>query len=191
MSFQVNFVYRRRGKGGLRPIENESILHSGDHYKIVFTPDNDCYVYIFQVDSARQIYQLFPMREFRGVRLDNLNPVNGRRTYTLPARNKAFRLDMQVGRERIYFIASKKRNKELERLYQDLTEARKQAKEMQEEDAQAKLRWYFKRRGVGGIVTNRSLNVFWEESQDVFSILEQRLEELCEDCIHVVEFIHR
>ena len=70
-SFQVNYFYRERQTGQFKPIVNGTTLHSGDHYKIVFTPDADAYVYIFQIDSKSQIFQLFPMREFKGVRVNN------------------------------------------------------------------------------------------------------------------------
>ena len=52
LSFDINYVYRKGGVGELRTIKNGDTLKSGDHYKIVFTPDKDCYVYIFQVDSS-------------------------------------------------------------------------------------------------------------------------------------------
>jgi hypothetical protein len=98
LSFEVNYVYRKAGVGELKTINNGDSLQSGDHYKIVFNPDKDCYVYIFQVDSSGQVFQLFPMDNFRGVRVNNLNPVRHGKTYVLPSPDKAFVLDQMVWR---------------------------------------------------------------------------------------------
>ena len=114
LSFNVNYVYRPKGKGDLRPIKKGDILKTGDHYKIIFSPDKESYVYIFQLDSSGQVFQLFPMKGFKGAGADNLNPVKNGKTYILPAANKAFTLDKQTGLERIYFVASKERDTELE-----------------------------------------------------------------------------
>ena len=42
LSFEINYVYRTAGVGELKTIKNGDTLKSGDHYKIVFTPDKDC-----------------------------------------------------------------------------------------------------------------------------------------------------
>jgi hypothetical protein len=190
LSFQVNYVYRPGGSGELKPISNGAILHSGDHYKIIFKPDQNCYIYIYQVDSAGQIFQLFPMSEFKGVKVSNENPVAKGINHVVPAPDKSFRLDKQVGKERIYLIASKEPNAELEGLYRTLQTARQQRNMQQANAVQEKLSKHFKRRGVDEIVTDRKIGVRWEESEDVFSVINTRLENLCRDCVHVVEFVH-
>ncbi|MGR9107450.1 MAG: hypothetical protein ACU843_11030, partial [Gammaproteobacteria bacterium] len=64
LDFQVNYLYRPGGQGEPRPIENGTVLQSGDHYKIQFTPKENSYVYIFQLDSTDKIYELFPMERW-------------------------------------------------------------------------------------------------------------------------------
>jgi len=191
LSFQVNYVYRSSGVGKPQTITHGSILRSGDFYKIIFTPNRDCYVYIFQVDSSGQIFQLFPMKEFKGVTVDNYNPVKGGTIYTLPARDKSFKLDRQVGEERFYFTAFKQRNEGLEAIYRHLEGARTLRNETRAESVQAKLSRYFKKRGVESIETDQRINVTWQQSGDIFSIFGRRLEDLCEDCVHVIEFAHQ
>ncbi|MGD8372974.1 MAG: DUF4384 domain-containing protein, partial [Syntrophobacterales bacterium] len=164
----------------------------GDHYKIIFTPDKDCYVYIFQVDSTGHFFQLFPIQSFRGVRVDNTNPVMQGTTYTLPSSDKAFMLDRQVGVERIYFIASNTRNQELENLYRDWQGATTRKQPRQAKSAKDKLNKYFKKRGIVVVApSDESLRVSWEESGEAFSVVNQRLEELSEDNMHVLQFFHR
>jgi len=191
LSFQVNYVYRPGGTGELKPISNGAILNSGDHYKIIFKPDQNCYIYIYQVDSAGQIFQLFPMSEFKGVKVNNENPAVKGKNHVIPSPDKSFRLDKQVGKERIYLIASKEPNAELEGLYSTLQSARQQRNMQQANAAEEKLSKHFKRRGVDEIVTDRKIGVRWEESEDVFSVINTRLENLCKDCVYMIEFDHK
>ncbi|GAG75204.1 unnamed protein product [marine sediment metagenome] len=199
LSFHVNYVYRSEGKGELKPINNGDVLKSGDHFKIIFTPDKDCYVYIFQVDSSGQIFKLFPMKSFMGVQVNNFNPVTKGTTYTLPSSEKAFMLDDQVGTERIYFIVSKERNKEIERLDIERKEPidrqkpnlDKNTQDKKIENAEDKLNKYFKRRGITVVPSGQPVRVQWQEGGDVFSVIGQKLENLCEDCVHILEFIHK
>lgn len=192
LSFAVNYVYRTAGVGELKTIENGEALQSGDHYKIVFTPDKDCYVYIFQVDSSGHIFQLFPMESFQGVEVNNFNPVKPRRTYVIPSPDKAFVLDKVVGVERIYFIASNERNQELENLYLDWQRESTQKQPKQAGKAKDKLNKYFKKRGiVVAARSDQSLQVSWDKSGEVFSVVNQRLEDLSKDNMHVLEFFHR
>jgi hypothetical protein len=190
LSFQINYVFRPAGVGELKAINNGDILRSGDHYKIIFNSNKDCYVYIFQVDSSGQIFKLFPMESFKGVPLSNLNPVREGRTYVLPASDKAFLLDRQVGTERIYFIASTERNRELEDLYAELKDAGRRNNLSELENTRSKLNKYFRRRGIKVVPSEQYLEVPWRETGDLFSVMSQRLENLSKEKIHVLEFAH-
>lgn len=191
LSFQVNYVYRSGGKGELKPISNRDVLESGDHYKIIFTPDKTSYVYIFQVDSSGHIFQLFPMTNFKGVKVSNLNPVHQGRTYILPGPDTAFMLDRQAGVERIYFLAANERHTELEGLYDSFKKTSRQKDLSNMQDARDKLNRYFKKRGVFVTSLEETVEVPWQESGDVFSVMGQKIENMCQDCVNVVEFIHQ
>jgi len=191
LSFAVNYVYRTAGVGELRTIENGDALQSGDHYKIVFTPDKDCYVYVFQIDSSGQIFQLFPMKSFQGVKVNNFNPVKTDKTYILPSSDKAFELDKVVGVERIYFIASDDRDEQLENLYADLRKAVNRKKISESGDTRSKLNKYFRRRGIKVVPSEQNIEVPWKETGDIFSVMGRRLENLSSDSLHMLEFIHR
>lgn len=199
LSFHVNYVYRTEGKGELKPINSREVLKSGDHFKIIFTPDKDCYVYIFQVDSSGQIFKLFPMKSFKGVQVNNFNPVKKGTTYTIPSSKKSFMLDDQVGTERIYLVASKEQNKEIERLDIERKEPinrqkpnlNKNTQDKKIENAEDKLNKYFKRRGITVVPSGQPVRVQWQKGGDIFSMMSQKLENLCADCVHVMEFIHK
>ncbi len=123
LDFKINHVYRTGGKGNVKQLTNGGALHSGDYYKIIFTPDEDCDVYIFQLDSANKLFRLFPMNRFGGVTVNNFNPVKGGKTYHIPAQDKSFELDEQKGPETIYFIATRQKDVVLENQYRALQNA--------------------------------------------------------------------
>ena len=191
LSFEVNYVYRTAGMGELKTIENGDTLRSGDHYKIVFTPDRDCYVYIFQVDSSGQVFQLFPMESFQGVRVNQFNPVKQGRKYVLPSPDKAFLLDKKVGIERIYFIASDDRDEQLEGLYADLRKAIDRKKSVDSGTTRSKLDKYFRRRGIKVVPSEQNMEIPWKETGDLFSVMGRRLENLSSDILYVIEFVHK
>ncbi|MEN8218989.1 MAG: DUF4384 domain-containing protein [Pseudomonadota bacterium] len=64
LGFKINFLYRSKGQGYFLPITQGTVLHSGDHYKILIQPMESSYVYLFQQDTAGQIMRLFPMKTF-------------------------------------------------------------------------------------------------------------------------------
>ncbi len=115
-ALDIKYVYRPRwSRAQFKPLKEGTILYSGDSYKIIFTPSETSYVYIFQKDSTGQIYRLFPMKSFGGVTVNNFNPAQAAVTYYIPGQEKSFTLDKQRGEEKIYVIATQKQNKQLEK----------------------------------------------------------------------------
>lgn len=193
LSFKVNYVYRPGGQGSLKPLVDGSVLHSGDHYKIQFTPTENSYVYIFQVDSSKAIYRLFPMTEFGGVKVNNLNPVRAGVAYHLPARDKSFQLDSNVGSESILFLAFRQPNQALEQQYEDLVKARLSRDNSKANNLQTAINSNFKTRGLAAIVDDpekKTATVPWTPTES-FTVPVQRLDNLCADCINMINFDHR
>lgn len=193
LSFKVNYVYRPGGQGSLKPLVDGSVLHSGDHYKIQFTPAENSYVYIFQVDSSKAIYRLFPMTEFGGVKVNNLNPVRAGVAYHLPAKDKSFQLDNNVGSESILFLAFRQPNQALEQQYEDLIKARLSQDRAKTNDLQTAINSNFKTRGIAAIVDDpekKTAAVPWTPTES-FTVPVQHLDNLCADCISMITFEHR
>jgi len=189
LSFQTAFVCRPGGTGKPAAFSNRATLRSGDYYKIIVKPDEDCYLYVFQADSSGQFYQLFPVGQFKGVTINSTNPLQRCITRTIPADDKSFVLDRKTGTERICIAASRTRNRELENLYAEITRAGSQEQAMA---ASRQMGQYFSRqRGVAAVVSDEPLQVQWKESGDIFSVISQRLEKVCKDCVYVMEFYHR
>jgi hypothetical protein len=188
--FKVNYVYRPGGKGELRPLEDGSVLNSGDHYKIQFTPLENGYVYIFQIDSGDTVYQLFPMDEWGGVVLNNFNPVKANKTYSLPADGKSFVLDDQKGLETIYFLASRNDDPNIKKLAEQLYDARQQNNKQLDTMAQRGLKQSFKTRGPAKVVSDSSAKaeVSWPDGKTA-EVPQQNME--CTNCVNEVTFTHQ
>ncbi len=185
--FDVSYVYRPGCKGEFIPLTNNKVLHSGECYKIIFTPEQDNYVYIFQIDSAEKIYRLFPMESFGGVTVNNFNPVKGGKTYYIPAEDKSFVLDEQMGTETIYFLASHQRDDALEELSQE----NEQKDELAIIDQLLQLAEEAKD-GPALVSDPAETEKFsWQEEGQTFSVLQQRLENMCDGCVFVLTFEHR
>ena len=191
--FDMNFLYRSGRIGEFKPLNEGSVLHSGDLYKIIFTPATDCYVYIFQLDSANKIYQLFPMESFAEMTINNLNPVKRGNTYYIPAKGKSFQLDQQTGIEKMYFLASRQRDIVLEEQYQKVFEEQQRSKnDLKEpfEDIEQLLNHAIKIQGAL-ITPEKAAKLSWREEGQAFSVFQERLENLCDGCVYVLRFEHK
>jgi Domain of unknown function (DUF4384) len=193
LSFRVSYSYRDGGNGKPKRIENDTILRSGDHYKIQFTPNEDSYVYIFQIDSSDTIYQLFPMEKWKNLTLKNRNPVRAGVGYVLPADNKSFVLDDQRGSEIIYFIATRDEDPNIRELAERLRDARRRGDPVRDKRLQQALTGEIQKRGV--LVEtipdpDSRVEISWE-NQEGFSLPGQRLDNLCAQCSNAVAFKHQ
>ena len=182
LKFDITYSFREKNQGELQPLENGAILNSGDTYKIVFTPKQDAYVYIFQVDGSDKIWRLFPIERWEKVTLNQSSRVSADKTYYAPSKTKSFQLDQQSGTEKIYFIATTTRDSELEQL--NNTSLAKAAPLI------------MAGRGVAGIVNDPkkiSSQAIETEDGKVFHLTKQQLLGRCENkgCVNVLTFEHR
>ncbi|BBO84866.1 hypothetical protein DSCO28_54320 [Desulfosarcina ovata subsp. sediminis] len=116
-------IYTPRWSSHPLRLKSGGRMMSGDRYKFLIMPEKDCYLYIFQSDASGQFSMLFPMDSFRGVRIDNRNPVKGQLAYELPGPKSSFILDERRGIERIYVIAVPESDTQLEELGRQLNKA--------------------------------------------------------------------
>ena len=202
----VNYTWRPRDEAGFRPLDNGSVLRSGDLYKIIFTPQADGYVYIFQTDATGKVYRLFPLEEFGGVQLNHVNPVKTGETYTVPAPGKSFFLDDNTGTEKIYLVATPHEDRELEADYRKLLAARTQGADETEAGraltAQARGRGpggitpdprRCKARGPGGVADDCPTQSV-RDGQTETKVEQRHLAGACDaakGCVHVLTFEHQ
>lgn len=187
----LSYVYRTNGQGEFLPIQEGSVLHSGDHYKLILTASEECFIYIFQVDSANKVFQLFPMGAFGGVTLNNFNPVTQGKTVYIPAESKSFELDTQTGKEKIYFLASRTRDEELETAYRQLAETQERNSLQEQLAAIDELLKYAEALQQSVDVESPAESVTWEENGQQFSTFLQRLENVRDGVSYVLTFEHQ
>ena len=130
LGLQTAVIYRP-GKLGETVLISGGKLASGEKYKIVVEPEQDCFLYVFQRDSAGRLFPIFPRTD----RKDGLtNPILGKVTYEFPGEGRYFFLDQRKGREHIYFYSTAKADKKIEQAVsmlnnKTLPDQRKQAVE--------------------------------------------------------------
>ena len=193
LDFKINYVYRSGGKGNLKTLTDGGVLQSGDYYKIIFTPAEKCYMYIFQLDSANKLFRLFPMQSFGGVTVNNSNPVIGGNTYHIPAKHKSFELDTQIGPETIYFVATRQADIVLENQYQALQNAQQQQNTTLVQLVQNQTKQVMRaKKGLSAIKDDPNNNTAtWQEEGQQFSILQKTLQDMCNGCVDILTFQHQ
>ena len=192
LSFDIKYVYRRKTESDFNTLTDNTVLHSGDYYKIIFTPTEKTYVYIFQQGSSGNIFRLFPMASFAGVTVNNTNPALPGTEYHIPAKDKSFFLDNQTGTEKLYFITSRQRDNILEDQYQQVLVARGGKYADRTRTAQAALTRSIKMRDPGGIESDTTQTETFTVSDNdgkQFSVIRDRLKS-CDGCRSEVTFQH-
>jgi hypothetical protein len=196
LDFKINYVYRPNGKGEFKDFGKGSVLHSGDHYKLMFEPSDNGYVYIFQIDSSNSIFRLFPTVDFKGADPKNVNAVIKGRKYFVPAEHWSFRLDKTIGKETIYFVVTRQPDANLEKHYKTMLAQQKMRRI--ENRLTARQAWdsAMKLRGpeidLMKDVTEPEPARVWQEGGKTFSA-DQRtyLKDMCDGCVYIVDFEHR
>jgi hypothetical protein len=154
LSLDISYSYRPVDQLNFRPLVNGGVLRSGDYYQISFTPEQNGYVYIFQIDSSGGVYRLFPFDNSNlAQNAVNANPVRAGVTYFVPAQDEAFQLDEQIGQEQIHVLAFQERDADLEHEYAALVEARRVQDHARIQELQARLTDGLRKVRVGAMPT--------------------------------------
>ena len=102
LNLQTAVIYRA-GKIGETVLISGGKLRSGEHYKVVVQPEQDCYLYVFQLDSGGRLFPLFPGSDLTS---RVTNPVKGNVVYKFPGDQSYFFLDKRLGDEQIIFYST-------------------------------------------------------------------------------------
>ena len=113
LAIKTQFFYETDNKE-VTALNNDSVLRSGQHVGVAFRPQEDCYIYIFWVDSAGKMGVLFPNPNLT----EGSAQTQAGKTYWLPRKDgeRWYVLDDNPGTETIYFVVSRNRSPELEGL---------------------------------------------------------------------------
>lgn len=127
VSFKWSFVgvLDPSGRKKIMSIQRDTILYSGDWFKLYVEPTMKCYVYMIWYDSDKNLFTMFP-NDFEQFSADWVEGKN----YFIPKGREWYKLDENKGREVLYLLASKDRLKQLEELLQQYTSASEDEKEI-------------------------------------------------------------
>lgn len=98
--------------GKMHPVREGTVMTADDHYAVYLKAAQECYVYIYQVDTAGQTMRLFPNADFqtRG------NLLKAGEEIWAPSDKSFYYLDENKGSETIYVIATRESQPALEGL---------------------------------------------------------------------------
>lgn len=116
---------RSRGIGGgsstlqLSSLEPDAVLQDGigrdtpgDRLRVSFTPNQDCWVYVIEVDATGYVQPVFPNPDVSA----ETNPVPAGSTVLIPDGADGFELDGYRGEEHFFFLASRTPRNDLDRM---------------------------------------------------------------------------
>ncbi len=191
LSFQLNYFFQPDGSESIRKLRNNEELNPRDTYKICFTPDQDCYVYIFTIVNELYVNQLFPSSGFL-TKAENLNnPVTKGRTYVLPSRTTPYVLGPKETVS-IYFMASNTRNTELERKYSLLHTTVNYGNKKFEIINRYILRKILRKsaRNITPVTAKEQIALSWNAQSKEYSFPLLKVNNLCDGCSTVITFLN-
>ena len=103
LSLEAALVYVG-ADGKLRAVREGAAMTSKDNYALYLKPAQDCWIYIYQADSAGNTLRLFPNVDFKTA----VNPMYAGREFWAPNDGDYYFLDENTGKETIYVVASRK-----------------------------------------------------------------------------------
>ncbi len=106
-------VTAENGGDSVTPIVKDTVLKTGDRFKILVAPEEGTYVYLIYRSSQNDLYLLYPARP-----MAYDNPDAARAAATLPPGGQWFKLDAHPGEEVFFLIAAGRRESALEDLLQ-------------------------------------------------------------------------
>ncbi len=190
LSFQLNYFFQQDGSDNIRKLRNNEELNPRDTYKICFTPDQDCYVYIFTIVNELYVHQLFPSSSL-AANTGLINPVKKGRTYVLPSDTTPYVLGPKETVS-VYFMAGSKRNTELERKYSLLQTTGSYGNRKFEKINRYILRKMLRKsvRNIPLVTSNKQIILSWEASEKKYSFPVRRINNLCDECSTVIKFLN-
>ncbi|MBI5787970.1 MAG: transglycosylase SLT domain-containing protein [Candidatus Schekmanbacteria bacterium] len=178
---KVSFIYEDNGVPH-QMWDGMSLRSRLDYYSVYFSPEQDCYVYIYQVDSSGAVYQIFPNLEYGNV----WNPVKKGKDYWIPNDDR-FYLDDVTGEEKIYFFAAKEPAKELETLFAQLKQtSSKQAVA----SIQGQIKGLLYTRGIGGHGESGASHPVIAKSGNTFDLISRKMESVGAEFMYCLTFRH-
>jgi hypothetical protein len=191
LSFLFNVAYKPKAGGEVRRLRNGEILSTGDTFRVFFTPQQQCHAYVYMVINGLDVVQLFPENDLVGAALSSAtgaNPVVKDLDYVLPTVGEPFTLEEPMGSRELFFIASKDRNLEIEKFYKILKNARITGDERVMKIYSFKARMHLKKAPVRTVDDDRVISIPWADNAETVALRAQKMDDLCLECAHSIDF---
>ncbi len=105
----MGFRFAVKNGMGMVPITRDTVLKSGDKFKMMVKLTRDCFVYVIYLDSQGEISLLFPY-SMKQLQIDFSVDKN----YYIPKGRDVMSLDDNKGKEKFFLVASTERLLDLE-----------------------------------------------------------------------------
>ncbi|MEW6347761.1 MAG: caspase family protein [Thermodesulfobacteriota bacterium] len=106
-------------------------MFAGQNFQIAVRPAETCYLYVYHLGVGGDLHRLFPGKDYMSPGTPVENPVKGDEIFWIPAKDKWLIQDQQVGKEKIYVVASRSQNLVLEDLQYHLEQLEKSRDQVQ------------------------------------------------------------
>ena len=115
-------------------IKDGDTMYGGQNFQIAVKPSETCYLYVYHVGAGGDLHKVFPSKDYMDPGSPVDNPIQGGEIFWIPGKDSWLHQDEQVGKEKIYVVASRSANHELEDLYSHLEKVRNEGDAAQAEE---------------------------------------------------------
>lgn len=115
----------RGGRKDMVAIQHDTALASGDRFKLYIQPVTECYIYVFWSDSKSDLHTMFPSSQDQFAK--DWTPGT---EYFIPGGDEWYQLDKYEGKESLYLLASRGRQRTLEELIEQMRSTAGKEKEL-------------------------------------------------------------
>lgn len=113
------------GRKEMVAIQQDTNLASGDRFKLYIQPVTECYIYVFWSDSKSDLHTMFPSSQDQFAK--DWTPET---EYFIPGGDEWYQLDKYEGKETLYLLASRGRQRTLEELIEQMRSTAGKKKEL-------------------------------------------------------------
>lgn len=147
-ALEYQFLRQPIGSSSWQVIQHRDTIKSGEHFKFMLRATHQAHVYVFNIDSGKNVHLLFPRREVR-----HSNPLQAGKSYHFPDdATLAYEVDRVRGTEEVVVLVFRSRNESMEQLVQTIEKNPLTAAQFQSQDVISGLR------GLGTIKQTRVEN---------------------------------
>jgi len=180
LSLEYTVAYQPAGSSEIRRLRNLETLSSHDRFRVIFSPQESCFVHVFRVDNGVEVIPLYPLR------MDNPVPAGAR--IVLPDGPEPYSLENVSGEQQIVALASVSRNIDLGTKTKVLLESQHSGNIKLLQIYRFKLRMAFNKTEMETKDTAQTASIPWDAGGSGYTYAVRRVDNLCDECVLRVTF---